>query len=78
MAVRDEAVTTGSADRQGDLRKRNAAGQTQANGAYATQEVKEKSKEKVWMDTPCGICTLGGVGMVLSRGMRIADDSLFL
>lgn len=70
MAVRDEAVTTGSADRQGDLRKRNAAApqqqqqQQQANGAYATQEVKEKSKEKVWMDTPCGICTFGGVGMV--------------
>lgn len=47
MAVRDEAVTTGTADRQGDVRKRTAGQGTQANGAYSAQEVQEKSKEKV-------------------------------
>lgn len=48
MAVRDEAVTTGT-DKQGDMRKRTAGQAPQANGAYLTQEAVEKSKEKVWI-----------------------------
>lgn len=49
MAVRDEAVTTG-ADTTGDMRKRNAGQATKANGGQATQDVKEKSKQKVCMN----------------------------
>lgn len=47
MAVRDQAVTTGTANSQGDVRKRTAGQAPQANGAHAAQDVKEKTKEKV-------------------------------
>jgi hypothetical protein len=46
MAVRDEAITTGT-DGQADLRKRTTGQAPQANGGYAAQDVKEKTKEKV-------------------------------
>ena len=46
MAVRDEAITTGT-DNQADLRKRTAGQAPQANGGYAAHDVKEKTKEKV-------------------------------
>jgi hypothetical protein len=46
MAVRDEAITTGT-DGQSDLRKRTAGQAPQANGGYAAQDIKEKTKEKV-------------------------------
>ena len=46
MAVRDEAITTGT-DKQGDMRKRTAGQVPQANTGYATKDVQEKTKEKV-------------------------------
>lgn len=46
MAVRDEAITTGT-EKQGDVRKRTAGQAPQANGAYLTPEAQEKAKEKV-------------------------------
>lgn len=46
MAVRDEAITTGT-EKQGDVRKRTAGQAPQANGAYAPKDVQEKTKEKV-------------------------------
>ena len=46
MAVRDEAITTGTAQ-QGDVRKRTAGQAPQANGGYDGKDVKEKTKEKV-------------------------------
>ena len=46
MAVRDEAITTGT-EKQGDVRKRTAGQAPQANGGYAPKDVQEKTKEKV-------------------------------
>jgi len=46
MAVRDEAITTGT-EKQGDVRKRTAGQAPQANGGYAAKDVQEKTKEKV-------------------------------
>ena len=46
MAVRDEAITTGTQP-QGDLRKRTAGQAPQANGGYTAKDVQEKTKEKV-------------------------------
>lgn len=53
MAVRDEAITTGS-EKQGDVRKRTAGQAPQANGRYAAKDVQEKTKEKVcWLEYCC-------------------------
>jgi len=60
MAVRDEAITTG-ADNQGDLRKRTAGQAPQANGGYAAQDVKEKTKEKVGS---CDIVVVGKTSLL--------------
>jgi len=46
MAVRDEAITTGT-EQQGDVRKRTAGQAPQANGAYTAKDAQEKTKEKV-------------------------------
>lgn len=46
MAVRDEAITTGT-QQHGDLRKRTAGQAPQANGGYTAKDVQEKTKEKV-------------------------------
>lgn len=46
MAIRDEAITTGT-EKQGDVRKRTAGQVPQANGGYAAKDLQEKTKEKV-------------------------------
>jgi hypothetical protein len=46
MAVRDEAITTGT-EKQGDMRKRTAGQAPQANGAYDAKDLQEKTKQKV-------------------------------
>lgn len=46
MAVRDEAITTGT-EKHGDVRKRTAGQAPQANGGYEARDVQEKTKEKV-------------------------------
>jgi hypothetical protein len=67
MAVRDEAITTGT-DAQADLRKRTAGQAPQANGGYAAQDVKEKTKQKV------GSCDI----IVQDKAGRLARDNLGL
>jgi hypothetical protein len=67
MAVRDEAITTGT-DGQGDLRKRTAGQAPQANGGYAAQDVKEKTKQKV------GSCDT----VIQERAVRLERDDLGL
>jgi hypothetical protein len=67
MAVRDEAITTGT-DGQGDLRKRIAGQAPQANGGYAAQDVKEKTKQKV------GSCDT----VAQERAVRLERDDLGL
>ena len=62
MAVRDEAITTGTAQ-QGDVRKRTAGQAPQANGGYDGKDVKEKTKEKVCLlaYTVASCCARSGV-----------------
>ena len=67
MAVRDEAITTGT-DGQADLRKRTTGQAPQASGGYAAQDVKEKTKQKV------GSCDT----FVQERAGLLARDNLGL
>ena len=60
MAVRDEAITTGTAQ-QGDVRKRTAGQAPQANGGYDEKDVKEKTKEKVCLSSSLAYTLLGDV-----------------
>jgi hypothetical protein len=57
MAVRDEAITTGT-EKQGDMRKRTAGQAPQANGGHVAQDVQEKTKQKV--------CSIAGVYLLPS------------
>lgn len=69
MAVRDEAITTGT-EKQADLRKRTAGQVPQTNAGYTTKDVQEKTKQKVcyhW-DNCYGLFWLERDGYLDGRG----------